>query len=90
MKYFEDETHKETNGYEVLDTLRTYLAGFLSKNSTQKAKFDIDNPDLKNILEILRLTLDDYCSGLGTFNLLFIHFRAICLHFHDRTSLVIL
>lgn len=72
MKYFEDDSNKETNGYEVLDTLRTYLSSFLSKNSTQKAKFDIDNPDLKNILEIIRLTLDDYCSGLGTFNLLFI------------------
>ncbi len=72
MEYFENETNKDKNGFEILNTLRTYLASFLSTNSTQKAKFDIDNPNLKNILEILRLTLDDYCSGLGIFNLLFI------------------
>lgn len=71
-KYFEDETHKTTNGFVVLETLKTYLAGFLKKNSPQDAKFHIDNPKLRNILEILKLTLYDDCCGLGTYNLLFI------------------
>lgn len=85
--YFENETNKDSNGYEVLHTLRTYLSSFLSKNSTQQAKLDIDNPDLKNILELLKLTLDDYCSGLGTFNLLFIAAELLHLKRDDYEGL---
>lgn len=70
--YFEDESHKATNGFVVLETLKIYLTSFLKRNSPQDTKFHIDNPKLKNILEILKLTLYDDCCGLGTFNLLFI------------------
>lgn len=71
-KYFENEAEKGTNGYVVLQTLKKYLTGFLRKDSPQDTKLHIDDPKLKNILEILKLTLQDERSGLGTYNLLFI------------------
>lgn len=71
-KYFEDETAKGSNGFEILETLKAYLKRFLKKNSTQDTKLHIDDPKLKNILELLKLTLEDEHCGLGTYNLLFI------------------
>lgn len=71
-KYFENEAEKATNGYIVLQTLKKYLTGFLRKDSPQDTKLHIDDPKLKNILEILKLTLQDERGGLGTYNLLFI------------------
>jgi len=56
----------------ILKTLRQYLSNFLKKYSSQDTKFHIDDPKLKNILEILKLTLHDERGGLGTYNLLFI------------------
>ncbi len=70
--YFENEAEKDKNGFPILSTLKTYLASFLKKNTPQDTKFHIDDPKLKNILEILKLTLQDELSGLGTYNLLFI------------------
>jgi len=70
--YFEDESHHDTNGYQILKTLKEYLANFLKAGSGQDTRFQIDDPKLKNILEILKLTLYDEQSGLGTYNLLFI------------------
>lgn len=71
-KYFENEAEKDTNGYKILETLKKYLVKFFKKNSPQSTKFHIDDPKLKNILEILKLTLHDERGGLGTYNLLFI------------------
>lgn len=71
-EYFEDEKTKASNGFEILETLKMYLKRFLKKNSTQDTKLHIDDPKLKNILELLKLTLEDEHCGLGTYNLLFI------------------
>ncbi|MBI5358618.1 AAA family ATPase [Candidatus Amesbacteria bacterium] len=71
-KYFEDESDQDHNGYKILKTLKEYLANFLSAGSGQDTRFHIDDPKLKNILELLKLTLYDERSGLGTYNLLFI------------------
>lgn len=71
-KYFEDESNQDNNGYKILITLKEYLANFLSAGSGQDTRFHIDDPKLKNILELLKLTLYDERSGLGTYNLLFI------------------
>lgn len=86
-KYFENEAEKATNGYVVLQTLRKYLAGFLRKDSPQDTKLHIDDPKLKNILEILKLTLQDERVGLGTYNLLFIAAELLHLRRNDYDGL---
>lgn len=80
--YFEDEANKETNGFIILETLKKYLSKFLKQDSPQNTNFHIDDPKLKNILEILKLTLYDERSGLGTYNLLFI--AAELLHLNKK------
>lgn len=71
-QYFDTEEEKNTNGYVILETLKNNLSRFLKKDSPQNTRFHIDDPKLKNILEILKLTLHDERSGLGTYNLLFV------------------
>ncbi len=71
-QYFDNEAQKDVNGFVILETLKKYLSRFLKKDSTQNTRFHIDDPKLKNILEILKLTLHDERSGLGTYNLLFV------------------
>jgi putative ATP-dependent endonuclease of the OLD family len=84
-KYFENEEEKD--GYIILKTLKTFLSRFLKKDSAQNTRFHIDNPTLKNILEILKLTLQDERSGLGTYNLLFIAAELLNLRRSDYDGL---
>jgi putative ATP-dependent endonuclease of OLD family len=86
-KYFENKEEKDKNGYVILETLKVFLSSFLKKDSVQNTKLHIDDPKLKNILEILKLTLQDERSGLGTYNLLFIAAELLNLRRNDYDGL---
>lgn len=65
--YFRNE---EKDGNKVKASLETFLKKFFGQK--RESEFNITEQKLKNILETLRLTLEDGKLGLGSHNLLFI------------------
>lgn len=65
--YFHDPTK---DGVEVRKSLETFLSSFFGEDKT--ASFSLTEQKLKNVLETLKLSLEDEKLGLGSHNLLFI------------------
>lgn len=76
--YFQEETG---NGKEIHKIICDHLEKFFGKKHT--AKFSATEKNIKSILEILALGLEDQNQGLGSHNLLFM--AAELLHL-DRTN----
>ena len=66
----EDYFKKDEDGEKIKTELDYFLKQFFGEE--RKSKFEISEQKLKNILETLRLTLEDGKLGLGSHNLLFI------------------
>lgn len=75
-KYFEEQNHED----EIRPVLNDALKKFLPRNSSQEAIFSTDRPELKKILEKLKLDIgSQQNSGLGTYNMLFIAVELLLL-----------
>ena len=68
-KYFEEQNQED----KIKPVLNAALKKFLPRNSIQEVIFSTDRPELKKILEKLKLDIgSQQNSGLGTYNMLFI------------------
>lgn len=65
--YFHDPAK---DGEEVRKSLEAFLSSFFGEDKT--ASFSLTEQNLKNVLETLKLSLEDEKLGLGSHNLLFI------------------
>lgn len=80
--YFQDAT---MDGKKVSDALGNFLKKFFGK--PRDANFSVSEQKLKNILETLKLTLEDEKLGLGSHNLLFIAAELLNLEREDWCGL---
>ncbi len=76
-----------SDGKAIMTDLNKYIQSFLGDDKIQ-AKFDISDPKLKNVLEILKLSFDEeFPPGLGSQNLLFIASELLNLDRNNWTGL---
>lgn len=68
--YFKENQNGDENGIKLRAKLEEYLCKFFGEEKT--ANFSITKKNLKDILEILKLALEEENLGLGSHNLLFI------------------
>ncbi|MFH0734559.1 MAG: AAA family ATPase [bacterium] len=84
-EYFTNKSIDNGNGKAIKVGLEKYLTNFFGDD--KKPKFSINNKSLREILEILKLTLEDENLGLGSQNLLFMATEILNLNQVGRTCL---
>jgi len=85
-RIFYPDAQNANEGEGLRDNLQTFINSFLGSEE-QKANFGVLERELRNILEQLKLSLDDEKTGLGTQNLLFIAAELINLQRENWTGL---
>jgi putative ATP-dependent endonuclease of OLD family len=70
-RYFKESCSGDRKGKELKEKLETHLKKFFGVDEIS-SNFSVTRKKLKDILEILKLTLEDENMGLGSHNLLFI------------------
>lgn len=83
--YFKEKKDNDDKGKLLKDKLEEYLEGFFGEK--MKVNFFPADKKLKEILEILRLALEEENMGLGSHNLLFIAAELLNLERSDWTGL---
>jgi putative ATP-dependent endonuclease of the OLD family len=69
----------EQHGKELQENINNILSSFFRSSDTKSSNFSITGKELSNILDSLKLGLNDDWSGLGSHNLLFIAAELILL-----------
>lgn len=67
-----DTSKSVTSGKKISESLNEFLKEFFSQDDQTKARFNIGDVELTDVLRKLSLIIDDNKSGLGSLNLLFI------------------
>ena len=79
----------EKRGKETYDEISNHIDNLFSKRNIKRAKFDISDQRLDQVLQKLNLELDEKKSGLGALNLLFIALELLLLYRDDHPGLKI-